>query len=70
MKIPEKNELNVTKYNVVAKPRPDGKADLEVVVEYSGEDAVEMREELIPASDSERHDMIVDWLEKCRPASR
>jgi len=69
MKLPEKNELNVTKYNVVAKPRPDGKADLEVVVEYSGEDAVEMRDDLAPAAETARLEYLQAWLRERRPGA-
>jgi hypothetical protein len=61
--------VGLTRYDVTLRPLADGSADVEGTVLIDGEDAVEMREGLIPASESERHDMIVDWLGKCRPDS-
>jgi len=69
MKIPEKNELNVTKYGVTEKPRQDGKADLDVVVEYSGEDAIEMRDDLAPAAETARVALLQEWLRERRPGA-
>jgi hypothetical protein len=61
--------VGLTRYDATLRPLADGSADVEGTVLFDGEDAVEMREELIPASDSERHDMVADWLERCRPGS-
>jgi transglutaminase-like putative cysteine protease len=64
--MPVKNELSTTKFKVTVKPRPDAKADLDIEARFSGEDAIELREELIPASESKRNDFMKSWLSKAR----
>jgi hypothetical protein len=64
--LPVKNELSTTKYKITVKPRPDAKADLDVEARFSGEDALELREELVPASESGRNDFIKSWLSQAR----
>ncbi len=65
-KLPVKNELNMTKYKITLKPRPDAKADLEIEARFSGEDAIDMREELVPASETGRVDYLKRWLSRAR----
>jgi len=69
LKLPEKNELNVTRYSVTVKPRPDGKADLDVTAEYSGEDAVAMRDDLAPAAETARLSYLQTWVAHRRPGA-
>ena len=69
VKLPEKNELNTTKYGVKVTPRPDGKADLDVTVEYSGEDAAEMRDDLAPAAETARLAYLQHWVADRRPGA-
>jgi uncharacterized protein DUF3857/transglutaminase superfamily protein len=69
LKLPEKNELNTTKYSVKVTPRPDGKADLDVTAEYSGEDAVEMRDDLAPAAETARLSYLQRWVAARRPGA-
>jgi uncharacterized protein DUF3857 len=67
--LPVKNELSATKYRVSVTPRADGKADLEVEAEYTGEDAIEMRDELVPAAESVRLSYLQKWVEERRPGA-
>ena len=67
--LPMVTGVGLTRYDVTLRPLADGSADVEGTVLFDGEDAVEMRDDLIPASESERHDIIADWLEKARPGS-
>ncbi|HXU11087.1 MAG TPA: DUF3857 domain-containing protein [Candidatus Binatia bacterium] len=67
--LPRKDEVSATRYDVTVKPRVDGKADLEVVAEYEGEDAIEMRQELVPAAESARASYLEEWLRGARPGA-
>jgi hypothetical protein len=67
--LPSRAELSTAKYKVVVKPRADGKADLEVEAEYQGEDAIEMRDELVPAADTARLIFLQNWLAEHRPGA-
>ena len=66
MTLPAKNELSTSRYKVTVKPRPDGKADIEAELEFTGQDAVDMRDDLVPASESDRTAYIKDWLSERR----
>jgi len=67
--LPQKDEASATRYQVTVKPRPDGKSDLDVVAEYQGEDAIEKRQELVPASDTSRISILQEWLKDARPGA-
>ncbi len=67
--LPKKDEASSTRYDVTVKPRPDGKADLEVVAQYEGEDAIEERQDLVPASETARAKLLQDWLNQARPGA-
>lgn len=67
--LPRKDETSATRYQVTVKPRPDGKADLDVVAEYEGEDAIEKRQELVPAAESARTSYLQEWLREARPGA-
>ncbi len=67
--LPQKDEVSATRYQVTVKPRADGKADLEVVAEFLGEDAIEKRQELLPASESARTAYLQGWLKGARPGA-
>ncbi len=67
--LPQKDEVSGTRYQVTVKPHADGKADLDVVAEFQGEDAIEMRQELLPASESARTAYLQGWLKKARPGA-
>ena len=67
--LPQKEEVSGTRYQVTAKPRPDSKTDLEVVAEFRGEDAIEKRQELAPASESARNAYLLDWVKDARPGA-
>jgi len=67
--LPVKNELNMTKYRITVIPRPDAKADLEIEARFTGEDAIDMREEMTPASESGRGDYLKKWLSEARPGA-
>ena len=67
--LPVKNELSTTKYRITVRPRPDAKADLEIEARFTGEDAIDMREELAPASETARVDYLKKWLSEARPGT-
>jgi uncharacterized protein DUF3857/transglutaminase superfamily protein len=67
--LPQKDEPGGTRYQVTVKPRPDGKADIDVVAEFQGEDAIEMRQELLPAAESARTTYLQGWLKEVRPGA-
>ncbi|HYV85722.1 MAG TPA: DUF3857 domain-containing protein [Patescibacteria group bacterium] len=60
--LPQVTGVGLTRYDLTLRPRTDGSAEIEGTLFIDGEDAVEMRDDLIPASEVERHDMIRDWL--------
>ena len=67
--LPHKDEISATRYEITLKPRTDGKANLEVVAEYEGEDAIEKRQELVPAAESARTSYLEEWLREARPGA-
>jgi len=67
--LPEKNELSASKYRVTVAPRQDGKADLVVEAEYTGEDAIDMRSDLAPAAETARLSYLQDWVADHRPGA-
>ena len=67
--LPQNNEFSATRYQVTVRPRPDGKSDLDVVAEFQGDDAIEMRQELSPASESARTEYLQGWLKDARPGA-
>jgi hypothetical protein len=67
--LPAKVELNTTRLKLTLKPSPDGKAEAELVAELNGEDAIDVREELVPASEAARGDWFKEWLESHRPGA-
>ncbi len=69
VELPTRNELSSTRYQVNVTPRPDGRATLAIAAEYKGEDAIDMRDDLLPLSESARTAYLQDWLEQRRPGS-
>jgi hypothetical protein len=67
--IPEKSEPGATKHRVTVRPLPDGKAELQVETEYSGEDAIQMRDELAPAAEAARLSYLQHWVADQRPGA-
>jgi hypothetical protein len=64
--LPAKNELTASRYKLTVKPRKDGKADVDVEAEFIGEDAVDLREELVPAAESARKTYLEKWVQEKR----
>ena len=64
--LPKKTELNTTRYRLTLKPRSDGKAEAEMTAEFVGEDAIDMRDELVPAAEAARATWLKDWLARRR----
>ncbi|MCI0407994.1 MAG: DUF3857 domain-containing protein [Acidobacteria bacterium] len=67
--LPVKNELSTTKYQIAVSPRADAKADLEIEARYTGEDAIDNRENLAPYSESARAETLKGWLERALPGA-
>lgn len=61
--LPAKTELNASRYHEDARPRSDGKADVTLDAEFLGEDADDVREELVPAAESTRKAWLQTWLD-------
>jgi len=64
--LPVKNELSASRYKVLVKPRKDGQADVDVEAEFTGEDAVDLREDLVPAAETARKTYLETWVQKKR----
>ncbi|HEV8703253.1 MAG TPA: DUF3857 and transglutaminase domain-containing protein [Candidatus Polarisedimenticolia bacterium] len=62
-----KAELSASRYKLSVKPRADLKADIEAEAEYIGEDAIEMRDDLAPISESDRKSYLQAWVAERRP---
>lgn len=60
--LPTKNELSTSRYKIGVKPRKDGKADVEVEAEFLGEDAVDLRSEIVPAAEATRKEYLEKWV--------
>ncbi len=67
--LPAKTELSASRYRATVRPRMDGRAEVEIEAEFLGEDAIEMREELAPASETARDEFLKEWLGDRRPGS-
>ncbi len=65
--LPQKGELNVTRYRIIVTPRPDGPAVLDAEAEFQGEDAIEMRDDLAPASEASRTSLLQNWVRENLP---
>ena len=66
IELPVRNEASATRYRATVKPSKDGKAVAEVEAQFTGEDAVDMREDLVPESAAGRETRIKKWLEEKR----
>ncbi len=64
--LPTKSELSASRYKSSVKPRQDGRADVEVEAEFLGEDAADLRAELVPAAESARKEYLESWVAKKR----
>ncbi len=67
--LPVKNEISVSRYKAIMRPRADGKADLDVEAEFLGEDAIDMRDDLAPASEEARRSYLQHWVAERRPGA-
>jgi hypothetical protein len=61
VKLPESAASSLTQYTATVTPRPDGKAEIDAVVDLSGDDAADMRDDLVPESDADRRTGIQHW---------
>jgi len=61
--LPAKNELSASRYREEVRARPDGKADITLDAEFLGEDADDLREDLVPAAESARKTWLQEWLD-------
>jgi hypothetical protein len=60
--LPQRAEVSTTRYRMTVKPARDGKAQVDLQAEFTGEDALELRDELVPDSESERETAVKEWL--------
>lgn len=67
--LPQKNEVSAARYRSTVKPRPDGKADVEIEAEFTGEYAIDLRNDLVPAADTARLTFLQGWVARKRPGS-
>ena len=64
--LPAKNELSASRYKIAVKPLKDGRADVDVDAEFTGEDAVDLRDDLAPAAEAARKTYVESWIQKKR----
>lgn len=64
--LPKKAASGSTAFEVTVAPQLDGKARLEITATLEGEDAIDLRQVLVPASGTARESELVDWLEDAR----
>ena len=64
--LPVKLQLSTARYDVTVTPRPDGRASLEIVAEFRGEDALDYRDTLQPSSEDGRKKYLQSWLDEHR----
>jgi hypothetical protein len=64
--LPVRNEASTTRYRLLVKPSKDGKAEVELEAQYTGEDAIDLREELVPESAAGRETWAKKWLDERR----
>jgi hypothetical protein len=67
--LPVRNEVSATRYRSTVKPSKDGKAAVDLEAQYTGEDAIDLREELVPAAAAARESFFKDWLAERRPGA-
>lgn len=67
--LPVRAEVSTTRYRMAVKPQRDGKAQVDLQAEFAGEDALDLRRNLVPASESERETAMKEWLGTRRPGS-
>jgi hypothetical protein len=67
--LPLKEEPGGERYRVVVKPRLDGTAGLEVEAEFTGEDAIDRRDDLAPVADAARLSSLQEWVAGRRPGA-
>jgi hypothetical protein len=67
--LPIRSELSTTRYRINVRPGRDGRADVDLQAEFQGEDALDVRDNLIPDSQAARETWIKQWLEKRRPGA-
>jgi hypothetical protein len=60
--LPVQSDPGGSRYEVAIKPMPDGTAEADVVAEFRGEDAIDMRDELAPAAESARVTFLQNWI--------
>lgn len=61
--LPTRVEVNTTRYRVTVQPKPGGKADVDLRAEFAGEDAIDVREDLVPAAEAARETWAKEWIE-------
>jgi len=67
--LPLRAEVSTTRYRLNVKPQRDGKAQVDLQAEFAGEDALDLRSQFVPASESERESALKEWLGARRPGS-
>jgi hypothetical protein len=67
--LPIKTETNGTRFAITARPGSGGMTELDVVAEYEGEDAIAMRQEIVPVAEAARTTFLEGWLREARPGA-
>jgi hypothetical protein len=67
--LPLKEEPGGERYRVILRPRPDGTSGLEVEAEFTGEDAIDMRDDLAPVAEAARLSSLQAWVAGRRPGA-
>jgi len=69
VKLPSRNELSRTSYQVTLHPSETGRVTMDIEAEFFKEDGVDMRSDLAPAGEQERETIVKDWLARKLPGA-
>jgi hypothetical protein len=70
VQLPEGSDPAPTRYQVTVALRPDGPVEAEVTAEIPGDDAMDLRADLIPASETERRERLEKWADRLHTGAR
>jgi hypothetical protein len=59
-----------TRYQVTVTLRPDGQAEADVTADLPGDDAADLRADLVPASEAERRQRLEQWVDRLHTGAR
>ncbi|MGH9750221.1 MAG: DUF3857 domain-containing protein [Candidatus Polarisedimenticolia bacterium] len=67
--LPPRTSMGASRYRVILRPHPDGTAGAAIDATFTGDDAMELREELAGAAATARESFLQHWIDGRRPGS-